>query len=179
MPNYRRPRVAGARWFFTVALQQRGSDLLVREIDALRNAVAATRASRPFEIEAMVVLPDHWHAVWALPVGDDDFSTRIGAIKARFTRAVRAVGWNPTLPRSSSKIRKGEAGVWQRRFWEHLIRDEADWRRHVAYCWANPQKHGFVTRAVDWPHSAIHRDIRRGLVPCVWQAVSPDGEFGE
>jgi len=161
--------------FFTVTLAERGSDLLVREIAALREAMRATRAERPFGIDAWVVIPDHLHCVWALPEGDAEYSVRWGAIKARFTRAVRdsgrvgfhptvapdgsrsVVGWNPTL-RSASKLRKGDAGVWQRRFWEHHIRDEADWWTHVEYCWFNPVKHGFVEDPGDWPYSSYHRD---------------------
>lgn len=175
MSSYLRPRRPGARVFFTVTLAERGGDLLVREVAALREAVRATRAERPFGVDAWVVMPDHLHCVWALPEGDSDYSVRWGAIKARFTRAVRdsgrvgfhptvapdgsrtMVGWNPTL-RSASKLRKGDAGVWQRRFWEHHIRDEADWRTHVEYCWFNPVKHGFVEDPGDWPYSSYTRD---------------------
>lgn len=158
MPNYIRPKRTGARVFFTVCLAVRGGDLLLREVAALRRAVAATRAERPFGIATWVVLPDHLHCVWEMPEGDGDFSTRWGAIKARFTREVKgAVGWNPTLPRSPSKIAKGDAGIWQRRFWEHHIGDEDDFAAHVWYCHANPVKHGFVARPEDWPYSSVHR----------------------
>ncbi|WP_299651759.1 transposase [uncultured Tateyamaria sp.] len=177
MPNYRRPKITGASIFFTVALAQRGGTLLVDEVDALRDAVRVTRAERPFHIDACVVLPDHLHCVWTLPVGDRDFSTRWAAIKARFTRTIRdygrvgfqpthakrlghAVGWNPTLRRTESKIAKGDAGVWQRRFWEHHIRDDADYLAHVRYCWMNPVKHGLVERPEDWAYSSVHRDAR-------------------
>ena len=177
MSEYRRPKVAGARVFFTVTLAQRGSFLLVDEIVRLREAVRVTKAERPFEIDAFVVLPDHLHCVWTLPPGDADFSTRWGAIKARFTRSLRdgcrvgfhptkakkmghAVGWNPTLRRSESKMRKGDAGIWQRRFWEHHIRDEADYWAHVRYCWMNPVKHGFVSQPEAWRYSSVHRDTR-------------------
>ena len=156
MPNYLRPRVPGATIFFTVALAERGSDLLVREVGRLREAVQATRTERPFRIDAWVVLPDHLHCVWTLPGGDADFSTRWGAIKGRFSRGLHA-----GRMRSSHEARR-EKAVWQRRFWEHHIRDEADFADHVRYCWANPVKHGFVERAEDWPHSSIHRDIRLG-----------------
>lgn len=149
----------------------------MNEIDALRDAVRVTKAERPFHIDACVVLPDHVHCVWTLPVGDRDFSLRWGAIKARFTRTIRdggrvgfqpteakrlghAVGWNPTLHRSASKIAKGDAGVWQRRIWEHHIRDEADYRAHVRYCWLNPVKREFVDRPEAWPFSSVHSDTR-------------------
>lgn len=129
MSNYRRPKITGSTVFFTVNLADRRSDLLVREIDSLREAVWVTRNERPFGIEAWVVVPDHLHCIWQLPDGDRDYGTRWGAIKTRFTRAVRdsgrvgfqpttmpdgersVVGWNPTL-RSSSKLQKGDAGIW-------------------------------------------------------------------
>ena len=88
------------------------------------------------------------------------------------------MGWNPTL-RSTSKVTKGDAGLWQRRFWEHHIRDAADHENHVRYCWLNPVKHGFVERAVEWPYSSIHRDIKRGLVEPEWSGAVPEGDFGE
>ncbi|MEO0914950.1 MAG: transposase [Pseudomonadota bacterium] len=169
MPNYRRARAEDAAWFLTLALEDCGTALLVERVGVLRCAMAETARARPFRLEAAVVLPDHLHLVMRLPEGDGDFSGRVAAMKAQFTRGMRAVGWNPTLPISASKARKGEAGLWQRRFWEHLIRDEADWRAHVAYCWANPVKHGFVARPTDWPYSSIHRDIRRGIVPPEWR----------
>lgn len=167
MPGYRRVRRPGGTVFLTLALARRRDDLLVREIEALRRATALTRASRPFVIDAAVVLPDHLHMVWTLPPGDADYSTRIAALKARFTRAARRAGACPAGV-SPSKARKGEAGVWQRRFRERTIRDEADYRAHVEYCWINPVKHGLVARPVDWPHSSIHRDLRLGRVPPEW-----------
>lgn len=144
MSNYLRPNVPGATVFFTMTLAERGSRLLVDEIARLRAAVRRTRVERPFHIDAWVVLPDHLHAVWTLPEGDHDFSTRWGAIKSRFTRSLRddcrvgfhptlaketghAVGWNPTLRRSESKRRKRDAGIWQRRFWEHHVRGPEDY----------------------------------------------------
>lgn len=174
MPRYLRPRTPGACIFFTVALAERGSDLLVREVGRLREAVAATRAERRFAVDAFVVMPDHLHAVWTLPEGDADYSVRWKEIKTRFTKSVGIVG-----RRNPSKFEKGEAGLWQRRFWEHHIRDEADHAAHVRYCWINPVKHGFVERAVDWPYSSIHRDIARGMVEPEWSGMIPDGRFGE
>ncbi len=179
MSNYLRPRRPGASIYFTVALAVRGSGLLVDQVALLRRAVAETRARRPFRIDAWVVLPDHMHCIWTLPEGDADYSTRWGAIKARFTRAVRdsgrvgfhptvagrnggsVVGWNPTL-QSPSKLRKGDAGIWQRRFWEHHIRNPNDHDTHLRACWFDPVKHGLVARPQDWPLSSVHRDIRRG-----------------
>ncbi len=199
MSHYLRPKGKSGPVFFTVALARRGGALLIDEIDILREAVRVTRARRPFGIAAWVVMPDHMHAVWQLPQGDANYSDRWGAIKARFSRDVRRkmVGCKPTLradgrvgfeptevvhmraKRSPSKKRKQDAGIWQRRFWEHHIRDEADYAVHVRYCWSNPVKHGFVDRAVDWPYSSIHRDIRAGLVAQEWCGETGDGRFGE
>lgn len=186
MPNYVRPRVTGARIFFTVALADRGSDLLVREIGRLREAVQATRIEWPFGIDAWVVLPDHLHAVWTLPAGDAAFSVRWGAIKARFSMSMGRAGFTPPPPigRANGGVnpalrRKGEVGLWQPRFWEHHIRDEADFAAHVRYCWFNPVKHGLVARAAEWSYSSIHRDISRGRVEPEWTDIAPGGAFGE
>ena len=181
MTAYRRARITGGCYFFTVALADRSASTLVDHIDALRRAFSETQKEGPFECNAVVVLPDHLHAVWTLPAGDADFSTRWGAIKARFTRGVKAsgkMGWNPIL-RSGSKLAKGDAGIWQRRFWEHCIRDDEDFERHVRYCWGNPVKHGYVAQAVDWPYSSIHRDIRLGRVEPEWAGAAEEGVFGE
>ncbi len=156
MPNYTRPQCTGAAIFFTVALQDRGARLLLDHVDHLRAAVAVTKAERPFQINAWVVLPDHLHCVWTLPGGDGDFSTRWRLIKARFSRAVPKGALRP------SHIARQERGIWQRRFWEHHLRDEADLSAHVNYCWINPVKHGLVKRPEDWPYSSVHRDLRMG-----------------
>jgi len=151
MSNYTRPKVPGATVFFTVNLASRGAWLLVDEIDHLRAAVIRTRFERPFYIDAWVVLPDHMHAVWTLPEGDRDFSTRWRIIKARFSRAV------PAGERRPSHRARRERAVWQRRFWEHHIRSEADYRAAVEYCFLNPVKHGFVTEPEDWPYSSFRK----------------------
>ena len=152
MSNYLRPYRSGATIFFTVALAARGSDVLTREIETFRHAVRMTRADRPFAIDAWVVLPDHMHCVWTLPEGDSDFSTRWSVIKARFSRAM------PPTPRRASHENRREHGLWQRRFWEHHIRDDEDLRNHIQYCWINPVKHGLVDHPKDWPYSSYHRD---------------------
>jgi putative transposase len=148
---------------------------LTDNIDALRQATQRTRSKLPFEIDAFVVLPDHLHAIWTLPPGDPDFSTRWRLIKSGFAKAF------PKQERLS-KVRqeRGERGIWQRRFWEHLIRDDEDYRRHVEYCYINPVKHGLVTRVRDWPYSSFHRDVRAGIFPEDWAGeVTQTGEFGE
>ncbi|MCB1330412.1 MAG: transposase [Maritimibacter sp.] len=174
MTNYRRVSIPGGTFFFTVALADRTASTLVDRIDALRRAFDATRRERPFRTDAFVVLPDHLHAVWTLPEDDADFSTRWRLIKTRFVREIGA-----SAPRSASKHAKAERGVWQRRFWEHAIRDETDLAMHVRYCWGNPVKHGLVARATDWPFSSIHRDVRAGRVDPQWAGPVLDGAFGE
>jgi putative transposase len=175
MPNYRRAFVAGGCWFFTVNLLERRKTLLVDHIDALRAGVQKTRQRYPFVIDAVVVLPDHIHAVWTLPPGDADFSLRWRLIKSRFAQAL------PKRERISDVRRaRNERGIWQRRFWEHLIRDEADYARHVEYCYINPVKHALVPRVRDWPHSSFHRDVHAGIFPKDWAGdVHASGEFGE
>ncbi len=175
MPNYRRAFAPGGCWFFTVNLLERRRTLLVDHIDILRNAVSQTRRRYQFDINAIVVLPEHLHAVLTLPSNDADFSTRWRLIKTRFAK---------TLPNQErlSAVRKArnERGIWQRRFWEHLIRDDADYARHVEYCYINPIKHGLVSRVSDWPHSSFHRDVHRGIFAKDWAGEpSVDGEFGE
>jgi len=148
MTCYRRLYVPGGTYFFTVALADRTARLLVDEIDLLRSVYASVIKEHPVKCDAMVVLPNHIHAVWTLPDGDTDFSLRWKKIKAVFSRHCRAEG-----NISPSKARKGEKGIWQRRFWEHSIRDDADYRAHVEYCHFNPVKHGLAARPEDWPYS--------------------------
>jgi len=174
MPDYRRNRVPGGTYFFTVNLLKRRERLLVEHIDALRNAVRQVRAQRPFHIDAWVVLPDHTHCVWTLPHGDNDYSARWKAIKIAFAK---------TLPKtenlSAVRERKGERGIWQRRFWEHTIRDERDYAAHVDYVHINPFKHGLVERAGDWPYSSFHRFVKDGIYPHDWAADAATLKVGE
>lgn len=158
MSNYRRPRIPGASIFFTVALERRGTDTLLRHAEALRVAVRRTQAERPFHINAAVILPDHLHMIWTLPQGDSDFANRWRVIKARFTQAVPDTGH-----RRASHIARRERGLWQRRYWEHHIRGPAELAALTRYCWADPVKHGLVTDPFDWPLSSIHRDGVRGM----------------
>jgi putative transposase len=161
--RYRRTNIGGATYFFTVNLADRKSTLLVEQIDLLREAMRKIRQSHPFEIIACVVLPDHLHAIWRLPVGDADFPLRWALIKAAFSRSIPKT----ELIRQSRKLKR-ERGIWQRRYWEHLIRDDDDLEKHVAYIYFNPVKHGYVTKAVDWPYSSIHREIRQGNIDKNW-----------
>jgi len=176
MPDYRRAKVAGGTFFFTLTLADRSSDLLVREINRLRRIYGQVQERRPFESVAMCVLPDHLHAIWSLPLEDSDFATRWNLIKSGFSRGL------PAALRSPSKIAKREKGIWQRRFWEHVIRDDADLARHVDYIHFNPVKHGLVPRVCDWPHSSFHRYVKRGDLPEDWGGdirELPGSTFGE
>jgi len=168
MPNYRRANVAGGTYFFTVVTANRApiltSDLALRE---LRRSVAACRRKRPFELIAAVVLPDHLHMLWTLPPGDADFSTRWAAIKATFSAAyTKAGGAEQAI--SAARFNHGHRGVWQQRFTEHLIRDEADWNHHVDYIHYNPVKHGHATCPHAWEPTSFHRHVRDGFYPPDW-----------
>ena len=166
MVLYRRNRVPGGTYFFTLTLADRSSRMLVDHIDALRESLRKIRAERPFEIVAMVVLPDHLHAVWRLPEGDDGYSTRLQIFKRRFTKTLQIRG--VPVPQRGA----GEPGFWARRFWEHTIRDDHDLRTHVDYVHYNPVKHGLVDRASAWPYSTFHRDVALGKVHRDWGVAS-------
>ncbi|WP_026602894.1 REP-associated tyrosine transposase [Methylomonas sp. 11b] len=167
MSNYRRYRIPGGTYFFTVNLLERHSnDLLVRHIDTLREVVRHTRKRWPFHIDAWVVLPDHLHCVWTLPQGDEDNANRWRVIKQAFSKALPA-----TENRSASRIARGERGIWQRRFWEHMITDEADYAAHIDYCHINPLKHGLVKHVNDWPYSTFHHYVALGLYPPDWASA--------
>jgi len=171
MPDYRRAWHPGGTYFFTVNLLERFSnDLLVREIDTLRAAVRRVQQAHPFTIHGWVVLPDHLHCVISLPEGDDDFALRWRLIKARFSKALPV-----TERRSLVRQRRGERGIWQRRYWEHLIRDEADFAAHMDYVHINPVKHRLVKRVADWPHSTFYRLVRMSIYPRDW-AGSPGAD---
>ncbi len=162
MVRYRRNVVPGGTYFFTVTLGDRTSSVLVDHIGALRTAFRIARHERPFTIEAIVILPEHLHAIWTLPSGDSDFSGRWKRIKAHVTHRLVADG----VP--VERHRNGEFSLWQRRYWEHTIRNEADFERHVDYVHFNPVRHKLVSRAVEWPYSSFHAYVRRGLLPADW-----------
>lgn len=167
MPNYRRIWTPGGTWFFTVNLLQRHNNpLLTQHIDVLREAVARTRKDHPFAIHAWVVLPEHLHCVIELPVGDENFSIRWRLIKTLFSRAIPATEW-----RSAAREKREERAIWQRRFWDHLIRDQADFNAHMDYVHINPVKHGLVASIADWPHSTFHRYVEQGVYPRDWAGV--------
>jgi putative transposase len=159
-------------------LERRSNMLLTQRISLLRRAVRRVRKERPFTIDAWVVLPDHLHAVWTLPVGDDDFSTRWRLIKTFFARDLPPTEWLSRVRREAR-----ERGIWQRRFWEHAIRDDADYAAHVDHVHFNPVKHGLAVTAAEWPYSTFRMCVQRGLYPLTWTGDGVDnilaGEPGE
>jgi putative transposase len=173
MPQYRRAR--GNAFFFTVVLADRSSTLLVDQVDRLRLIYRTVQQRRPFEKAAICILPDHLHAIWVLPEEDADFSSRWNLIKGGFSRGLEGG------PRSSSQLRKREKGIWQRRYWEHAIRDDPDLERHIDYIHFNPVKHGLVRRVRDWSFSSFHRYVEQGTLPVDWGGDMREiaGQFGE
>ncbi|PLK49095.1 transposase [Uliginosibacterium sp. TH139] len=177
MSLYRRSNATGATFFFTVVTHRRQRILTDESLRvALRDAVRRVRAEMPFSIDAWVLLPDHLHCIWTLPPGDADFGRRWGRIKLFVTRAVAAeyarADW-----RNPSRITRRESTIWQRRFWEHQIRDDADYAAHMDYVHINPVKHGLVPTVADWPHSTFHRFVRAGVYPANWaggETLLPD-----
>jgi putative transposase len=163
MTNYRRSDIAGGSYFFTLNLADRSQSLLTENIALLRGAFEYTRERHPFVVDAIVILPDHLHAIWTLSDGDSDFALRWRLIKTAFSRGLAHGEY-----RSDSRQSKGERGIWQRRYWEHLVRDDVDFSRHVDYIHINPVKHGLVTRVADWPHSSFHRFVRAGVLAKDW-----------
>ncbi|WP_342321034.1 transposase [Kosakonia sp. BYX6] len=156
MSNYRRHYVQGGTWFFTVNLRDRRSELLTCHINTLRLATLTVKRRKPFHIDAWVILPEHMHCIWTLPEDDEDFSARWREIKKAFSKSLSL------------------DNVWQPRFWEHTIRNQEDYRRHMDYVYINPVKHGWVKCVAQWPFSTFHRDVRAGLYPSDWA-----GEVGE
>jgi putative transposase len=152
MMRYRRAKTPGGTYFFTVNLADRTRALLVDHIDLLRTSVAKVKDAHPFVIIAWVVLPEHMHAIWKLPDNDCDFSMRWSLIKSGFSRQI-----NKTELIGMSRMSKGERGIWQRRFWEHEIRDEQDLLAHINYIHNNPVKHGYAKSAADWPYTSFNR----------------------
>jgi len=164
MTNYRRIYTPGATWFFTVNLAERNNNtLLIDNIEQLRQAFRYVKQRGPFDINAAVVLPEHLHCIWTLPPGDSDYSTRWNLLKAHFSRNI-----DKGEHLSASRISKRERGVWQRRFWAHLITDERDFNQHIDYIHWNPVKHGWVKQVADWPHSSFHRYEKLGIYPLDW-----------
>ena len=168
--HYRRDRTAGGTYFFTVVTERRQPLLtLPGNIERLRESFGRERKRHAFEIESIVVLPDHLHCIWVLPGGDSDYSGRWARIKRYFSMGCAGVD----APASVSRKAKREHNVWQRRFWEHLIRDDADWRRHIDYIHYNPVKHGYAASPWEWPYSSLQRCAEQGWYPQKWGECEP------
>ncbi|MCX7514483.1 REP-associated tyrosine transposase [Frateuria hangzhouensis] len=175
MSNYLRAWQPGGTFFFTLTLANRESALLTRHIELLRSTLREARRARPFRVNAMVVLPEHLHLLCTLPHTDADYATRIAHLKAGFSRDLPGRG-------SSARSARRERGIWQRRYWEHAIRDERDLRTHIDYIHYNPVKHGHVDQVRDWPWSTFHRFVTTGFLPPDWAGIKEGGSrtrFGE
>ncbi len=176
--RYRRANVKGGTYFFTVVTFNRVKIFTdPNNVDLLRSAIKEAMQKHPFKIDAFVLLPDHLHCIWSLPQQDSDFSTRWRLIKSYFSRNFDQsnVGWvegrNPTNDAHSvSRQKKKEKPIWQRRFGEHLIRDEKDLNQHVEYIHYNPVKHGLTKAPVDWVYSSFHRYVDKGIYDIKWGA---------
>jgi putative transposase len=183
MPEYRRIRVKGGSYFFTVVTLGRQPILTTDHVrTALRKGIQEVRQSLPFSIDAWVLLPDHLHAIWTLPDNDDNFGSRWAVIKRAVSRQYGHLAGNDGSI-NNSPAKRGESGIWQRRFWDHLIRDDLDFQRHLDYLHWNPVKHGYVNRVIDWPYSTFHRFVNQGLYPPDWGGIIEDEKaktnFGE
>ena len=162
MPDYRRWRIPGGSYYFTVVTAGR-RPILTTDLgrQCLHEALEEVKAEKPFEIFATVLLPDHLHSVWNLPAGDADFSSRWGDVKTAFTKKYLSNG-GEEIPISKSRRAKGERGIWQRRFWEHFVRNDDDLKRCVDYIHGNPLKHGYVSTVKDWRWSSFQRFVQAG-----------------
>jgi len=162
MVLYRRNRVKGGSYFFTVTLNDRSSRILVNNITELRESFKQANLRMPFHVNAIVVLPEHIHAIFTLPASDDNYSSRWRLIKSIYTQKLLKKG----LPLAANG--RGEYNLWQRRFWEHTIRGDDDMNNHINYIHFNPVKHNLVERVIDWPHSSFHSYVRKGILPPDW-----------
>lgn len=174
--NYRRAFTPGGTYFFTLTLSNRKSQLLTEHIDILRQSIANVKTAHPFNIDAIVILPDHLHLLLTLPENDQDYPNRISRIIANFSRQIPS---HESI--NHSRLRRGERSIWQRRYWEHQIRDDTDYNNHINYIHYNPVKHGYVSSPTEWPYSSIHRYIKDGILPKDWgaSALLKQGMFGE
>ncbi len=178
--RYRRTKVKGGTYFFTVVTFKRLELFTSPEnVDLLKNSIQKVMETHPFRIDAFVLLPDHLHCIWTLPHQDSDFSTRWRLIKTNFSRKFdhKSVGWvegqNPTTDSySASRLKKKEKSIWQRRFWEHCIRNQEDLKRHIEYIHYNPVRHGLAKAPVDWRYSSFHRFVKKGIYNKSWGAVA-------
>ena len=181
MPNYRRADIGGGTYFFTVVTYRRQRFLCDDDVrNALREGIEKTREGYPFVIDAWVLLPDHLHCIWTLPPGDANFGIRWAMIKRHVSKHCKRLKHDNWL--NESKRKRKESTVWQRRFWEHQVRDERDYKIHADYIHFNPVKHGVVRYVKDWPYSTFHRYAKNGIYPENWGGEiekNDGGNFGE
>jgi putative transposase len=167
MPQYIRARKPGGIFFFTVVTHRRRKLFYeYKNRMILLEAIRDVQSIHPFIINAWILLPEHLHCIWTLPEGDTDYSRRWGLVKAKFSAHLKTPG----------------SPVWQNRFWEHLIRNDQDFQRHLDYIHYNPVKHGLVDSPAEWPFSTFHRFVQAGLYPANWGEgvlFNPDDKFGE
>jgi putative transposase len=158
----------GGCYFFTLVTFMR-EKILTREdnVQLLRDGIRRVKRVHPFHIDAFVLLPDHLHCIWTLPAGDADFSLRWRLIKSDFTRRCKDRSRHAPL---GSRRRKKERAVWQRRFWEHQLRDDRDFTHHVEYIHYNPVRHKYAAAPEDWPFSSFHKYVRQGKYARTWGA---------
>ncbi|KTD69855.1 Transposase IS200 like protein [Legionella santicrucis] len=173
MVNYRRDKTRGAAYFFTLVLKNRKSDLLTKYITLLGRSIRRAKKNNFFIIKSIVVLPDHLHMIMELPEGDLDYSTRVRQLKTYFSQEIQLLGI-PLLQND-----RNEYNLWQRRFWEHRLRDESDLSTHVDYIHFNPVKHGLVKNVINWPYSSFHKYVSQDILPKNWGGESLKGDFGE
>jgi len=184
MPNYRRTYVAGGTYLFTCVTYRR-QPILTTALGrrCLRAAIQTVQRDHPFEMVAVVLLPDHLHTLWSLPAGDDRYPLRWMRIKEEFTELWLANGGDE-LPQSASRVKHRQRGVWHKRYWEHAVRNEADLERCASYVHWNPRKHKLVPRVCDWEWSSFHRFVQAGEYEFDWGGTDPtpgwdDPEWGE
>ncbi len=164
--RYRRSQIKGGRYFFTLATHNRRRFLCIPDnVNLLRQAFRYTMQRHPMKINAFVLLPDHLHSIWTLPENDADYSMRWGLIKSYFSRHCQN-RYEDVI--SKSRQSKQERAFWQRRFWEHTIRDDKDFTKHVEYIHYNPVKHGLVKSPKDWKYSSFHNYVQAGLYNILW-----------
>lgn len=178
--SYRRNYVDGGTYFLTLCLENRNTSLLTDYIDELRLAYRRVQKKQPFKAEAMVILPEHLHMIWTLPENDFDYPNRIRLFKGYFSKQLpKYLRQNASL----SQNKKGELGIWQRRYWEHTIRNEIDFNKHMDYVHYNPVKHGLVNNIADWPYSTFHLKVKNGHYPHDWGSdrkhINNSTNFGE
>lgn len=161
--RYRRVTIPGVAYFFTVNLYDRQSHLLITEVNLLRTIFRRVQRLHPFTINAIVIMPDHLHAIFTLPANDSNYSLRWNLIKGYFSKEIQTIE-----PITASRKNKHERGIWQRRFWEHLIRNEQDMKNHIDYIHYNPVKHGYVLQPVQWQYSSIHHYIKNEALSKDW-----------